>query len=60
MQTARIEFEIEIPDGVTNDELYEWLRFVLGENGRLAGNHPLAKHPLEAKKFTIESEILYN
>jgi len=60
MQTAKIEFEIEIPDDVNNDELYEWLRFVLGENGCLDGNNPLAKQALEAKRFTIYSEISYD
>ena len=59
MQTARVEFEIEIPDDVTNDQLYDWLRFELGENGRLDGTNPLTKTELKSKNFSLYSEIIY-
>ena len=38
----KIEFEIELPDDIehTEDELEEFLRFHLGDNGKLSGKNP--------------------
>ena len=40
----KIEFEIELPDDIehTEDELEEFLRFQLGDNGILSGKNPFS------------------
>jgi len=43
----KVEFEMKIPDA-THEEIYDWLRFELGVNGVIEGNHPLIGTALEA------------
>ena len=56
MARYRIELEVEVPDEVTDDEVYDWARFNLGENGRLAAANPLIRHPLEAIFSSVQIE----
>jgi len=45
---VKIEFEIELPDDIehTEDELEEFLRFRLGDNGIMSGKNPFdSKRP---------------
>ena len=53
----RIDFEAEILNGATHDEIYDWLRFTLGTNGTLSGKNPLIKQSLEALPYTIGFDV---
>ena len=55
MARYKIEFEVEIPDNLnaSSDDVYEWARFNLGENGKISGKHPLASHPMESTGFSV-------
>lgn len=54
MARYKIEFVTEVPDDVTDDEVWEWVRSELGENGRLDSKNPLIKKDLEAILPSIE------
>jgi len=57
----RIEFEIELPDiEHTDDELEDFLRFELRDNGHLDGSNPFmaAKADVEPIFGTFEHEVL--
>ena len=56
----KVEFEMEIPEA-THNEIYDWLRRMLGANGVLKGSNPLSKIALEADPdysiaFDVEPE----
>ena len=38
----KIEFEVDLPDDIehTDEELEEFIRFELGDNGRMNGSNP--------------------
>lgn len=41
---AKISFEVNVPEvGATDDEIMEWLRFELNDNGSMSAKNPLAK-----------------
>ena len=42
-----IEFDIEIPDGVDEDDVIEWIRFELNDNGSMANSNPLSRDSIE-------------
>ena len=50
----KVEFEAEIPDGKIDDDIEEWLRFEIGENGQMSGNNPLVNTPLIPFPFSVE------
>lgn len=43
MPRIKVEFEVEIPADarINDDNLEEWLRFRLNDNGEMAGDNPL-------------------
>ena len=51
-----VEFEIELPDNLTEAEIEEWLRFVLGENGQMKVRNPLSSTRLEAQRVRFTKE----
>ena len=53
----RVEFDAKIPHA-SSDDIYDWLRFQLGTNGRLSGDNPLIQVPLEADgDFSINFDV---
>lgn len=58
MTRYRIRCVVEVPDGMSEDDVYEWVRFELHENGQLDGNNPLVNTELEAMFRTVEIEQL--
>lgn len=42
---VHVEYDVNIPlDNVTDDEIEEWLRFELRDNGIMNGNNPLSSY----------------
>lgn len=46
---VKIEFEAELPDDIehTEDELEEFLRFEIGDNGAMSGDNPFSGEIVE-------------
>lgn len=44
---VQIEFQARIPEEATEDEINEWIRFELRDNGVIQTINPLEKHILE-------------
>lgn len=44
----KVEFEVEIEDDIATDEqIEEWLRFELNDNGKMASSNPLSNQIVE-------------
>jgi hypothetical protein len=50
----RIQFDVRIPDGISDKAILEWLRFELGANGALLDSNPLSDTELEAEFASIK------
>jgi hypothetical protein len=37
----KVRFEIKIPDGISEDQAAEWIKYMIGYSGMLDKNHPL-------------------
>lgn len=44
-----LEYEVEIPDSInaSEDEIEDWVRFEIGDNGSLNGKNPLINERLK-------------
>ncbi len=53
---ATITFKIEIPDGITKEQVEEWVRFELGDHPSISMKNPLSKSDIEpfGDSLTIE------
>ena len=60
----KIEFEIELPktEGIqpTTEEIEEWLRYSLNDNGNMACANPLSQFEVEPISGTFEWEEVIN
>ena len=43
---VKIQFEIEVPDDATDEDLVEWVRFEVGDNGMIRGANQLIHREL--------------
>jgi hypothetical protein len=44
----KVEFEVKIPvEDVTDEQIEEWLRFELHDNGMMKGGNPLERFDVE-------------
>jgi len=41
MQTFTLQCEFNVPDHVSENDVLEWVRFELHDNGRMEGTNPL-------------------
>jgi len=41
MQTLKLQCEFDVPDHVSENDIREWIRFELHDNGRMEGTNPL-------------------
>lgn len=48
MKTYTVRFEIEVPDGIPEEDLEAFLRFELGERASLSGDNALADKDLHS------------
>ena len=55
----KVKFEIDIDDGYTDDQIREWIRFELHDNGSIALNNPLRKKELKPMPFSVKIIYLY-
>lgn len=54
-EKVKIEFEINVPDVEhTEEQLEEWLRFTLGDNGCMGGDNPFGDYEPEPIFGTFE------
>lgn len=53
MKTVHVEFDIEIPVAATEDEIDEWLRYMLHDRGGMKANNPLEGHEVEPVNFSF-------
>ena len=56
MAKMSIEFDIEVPDEITYDDLLEWVRFELHDNGCMAGSNPMVDKELTPIFGTLQVE----
>jgi hypothetical protein len=47
MQRYHIEFDIEAPENVTEEEVYDWARYMVGDTGSFDEDNPLAETPFD-------------
>ena len=55
--TYKIECEVEVPDNVTDDQVYEWASYRLNETTYLDGDNPLISEDLIAKRMTVKVNV---
>ena len=51
---VKVEFEVEIPDGMSEDTITEWLRWEFRDNGQIKTSNPLANKVAEPVPYTFE------
>ena len=54
MKVYDVRFTVAIPDIATENEILEWLRFELGDNGEMSQENPLVDTELEGKSISIK------
>lgn len=56
----KIEFEIDLPNNInaTDEEIEEFLRFELNDNGVINGSNPFINHSIEPIFGTFEWELI--
>lgn len=47
IELIKIEFKIRPPEGATNKEILDWIRFELGDLGEIETKNPCMAHDLE-------------
>ena len=58
MARYRISCEIDLPDGIGEDDIYAWARYQLGENSEIATANPLIDKPIDALFLSVEVDRL--
>ncbi|MEW6691579.1 MAG: hypothetical protein AB1340_01940 [Pseudomonadota bacterium] len=53
MKSVRVEFSVQVPDKVTDDQIEEWVEFELGVLGGMSGDNPLSDRDLEAESGSV-------
>jgi hypothetical protein len=53
---VRVTFEVEVPLLATDEEVHEWLRFMLNDNGQMKNSNPLSNEDVEPVFGTFEWE----
>lgn len=53
MALRTVSFSVEVPDGVTDDEIEAWVSFELHALGCLSEDNPLAQTDLRAKYGSV-------
>ena len=54
----RVEFDNEIPDGIPDEQILEWLRFELFANSSLKNSNPLLHKTLQADFLSVSFEVI--
>ena len=49
----KVKFEIDIDDGYTDDQIKEWIRFELHDNGSISLKNPLHHKALKPVPFSV-------
>ena len=49
----KVKFEIDIDDGYTDDQIREWIRFELHDNGSISLKNPLHHKALKPVPFSV-------
>lgn len=47
MKLVSVSFDVNIPDDISDDEIEEWLRFNLHDNGEMSADNPLVDTEIE-------------
>jgi hypothetical protein len=42
-----IQFDIILPEGFTKEQVEEWARYMCGDSGSIAADHPLIKRSFD-------------
>jgi hypothetical protein len=50
----RVTFDLDVPGGVSDERLHEWLRFELHDNGVLEAGNPLEDRDIEPVWGSLE------
>jgi hypothetical protein len=56
MKKYHIEFDIRIPEGISFEEVKEWVRYELHDNSSMSCSNPLDDEELEPIFGTLELE----
>jgi len=51
----KVEFEMEIPDGISDDHIQKWLEYELGCQGGLTMDNPLVGIDLSADYVSVNT-----
>jgi hypothetical protein len=57
MTTAKVSFEILIPENATPDQVRAWLRYRVGDSSSIRNNNPLFGHCLEPVPGSFELDM---
>jgi hypothetical protein len=53
-----IQFQINVPDGVSEKEVEDWSRFMAGDTGKLSQINPLYNEPFDPVFGTFKIEAV--
>ena len=53
--TWHIEFDIDIDSNLDKEQIVPWINHLLGADGRLSENHPLADREIQAKRSSVHA-----
>lgn len=56
MREIKVSFTTSVPDGVSDEQIQEWLEFELHANGEMSLKNPLSSEPIEADSFSVDFE----
>lgn len=56
MTRVCVEFEVELPDNLTEAQIREWLHYELGESPCMKASNPLCATELEARHVRFAKE----
>ena len=51
---VKVEMEIEVPDGVSIEDIEEFLQFEFHYNGTCSGDNPMFEEDYDVEEFYIE------
>ena len=52
-----VEFDVVLPDEVTEEQIQEWLEYELGQSGQISKENPLVLCDIEAEMVSFASEV---
>ena len=54
---VKVSFDLDVPDGMDDDEIAEFVSYHLNNTSELSGNNPMIDDELEPKPYTFNLDV---